>query len=248
MLISLGRRTRILFTNQPTIVVASACSGSYIVLKILDMLFGTFKYYWGYKFEWAHAFACEDDGGKQQFLRDNHSLKVLVDDVEDLKPPTVVDSLSGDTVALPHSTLFVAGFVCVSRAAVSSQRAQNKGCVARGEEKTGVSFANCFQYVKERKPSIVILENVTSLMEKDEKDESDAQHIVKEFQETGYTCTMQVVEARDHGSLAMRKRIFFIAVQGDRKRGLFATVDSEIRQLLQAMQYHAKTLTLRIYW
>ena len=51
MLINLGRRMRILFTHQPTIAVATACSGTDIVLKMLDMIFGTFNSYWGYKFE-----------------------------------------------------------------------------------------------------------------------------------------------------------------------------------------------------
>ena len=67
MLINLGRRMKTLVTNQPTVAVATACSGTDIVLKILDVLSGTFNCYWGYKFEWAHASACEEDGRKQKF-------------------------------------------------------------------------------------------------------------------------------------------------------------------------------------
>ena len=71
------------------------------------------------------------------------------------------------------------------------------------------------RYIRDRKPRMVILENVADLLEKaDESINSDADYVVQELKETaGYTfANWTIMDADKTGSLARRRRLYFQAV------------------------------------
>ena len=146
--------------------VGSACSGTDISTKVLETILMFWRRNFRIGMELVSQFVCEKDPNKQRFLLQNHSPQILVADSAHLGQGSVYNLITRATVVLPYTMLFTAGFTCVSRSPLSCHRKDNKGCVERGAEATGESFAQIFAYVQASRPSIVILENVVQLMEK----------------------------------------------------------------------------------
>ena len=147
--------------------VGSACSGTDISTKVLETILMFWRRNFRIGMELVSQFVCEKKRSRQAtFLLQNHSPQIIVVDSAHLGQGSVYNLITRATVVLPYTMLFTAGFACVSRSPLSCHRKDNKGCVERGAEATGESFAQIFAYVQASRPSIVILENVVQLMEK----------------------------------------------------------------------------------
>ena len=72
------------------------------------------------------------------------------------------------------------------------------------------------------------MENVKELTEKSAVGSSDADLVVSQIQAKGYFAMQSILEALDYGSLARRKRIWFIAVL---RNPTLATSDAVIESL-----------------
>jgi site-specific DNA-cytosine methylase len=109
---------------------------------------------------------------------------------------------------------FGAGFSCRSRSKLNKNRADFVGCCAAGSTsgETGFTWEAVRGYIKRGKPRVVVLENVMDLMQTyGEQEESDATHVVRAMTEMGYAARWVVIEASNHGSIAVRERLYLVA-------------------------------------
>ena len=169
MLQSLMADVQFLAQSLPSqsLTVGSACSGTDISTKVLETILMFWRSNFRVTMELVSQFVCEKEPNKQRFLIENHSPQILVSDSAHLGQGSVYNLITRANVVLPYTMLFTAGFTCVSRSPLSRHRKDNKGCVEKGSEATGESFADNFAYVQASRPPIVILENIVQLMEKD---------------------------------------------------------------------------------
>jgi len=72
------------------------------------------------------------------------------------------------------------------------------------------------QYVDNAKPLAILLENVVGLLADNGDSSSDADHICQELKKRGYWCCWTVLDARDYGSFAARRRVYFLATRQPR--------------------------------
>lgn len=205
--------------------IGTACSGSDVLLIVFHELAKFWSETLGVPFTFRHCFACEKQTPVQAFLLQNFpDLEVLVPDLQFLADETVPcihrDGSTG-FAQLPKVELFAAGFVCKSRSKLNSKAAEHRGCVQRGTDLTGESFAATGAYIRAHRPSLVFLENVGALAEKDpETGVSDAEWIVEWFSQHDYDCVMVKCDAWTYGSLPRRERLYWIAVEDKRKARL----------------------------
>ena len=195
--------------------VATACSGTDIGVKVLARIGEFWRRQHGLHIAFEHILACDKDAAVQYFLREQlPALKMLVGDVMQLGQMRAQCLMTLKQVVVQGSTLFAAGFSCKSRSPQSVNRADNKHCLREAKAcETTITFDQIFAYIKSFHPLIVILENVKELLEKTAEGLCDAEWIIEQFKTAGYGfAAYYIIEARDHGSLPRRRRLYFIAV------------------------------------
>ena len=224
-------RLRAMLKELGTVVMSSACSGCDIAFICCSKLFSYWKATLDVAVDLKHGFVCEKDPSKQKFLQDQHEA-ALFEDVMDLVKARAVDKKSGQVVWIPSCTIFTAGFSCKSRSSLNNKRSNFKSCLQLGmsEAETSQTWEYTFGYIKEQRPPIAILENVTNLMEKDSAkgEKSDAEFIETELQKAGYYVHMLRFDAETFGSRASRVRLYFLAWEV----GVDLTVHNELLQAL----------------
>ena len=205
---------------------ATACSGTDIGMVAGCVFLKWLQAKCGLAWALEHNFACEKVPWKRAFLRSQFPVRCLFSDVAELVSRSAMCQVARKMCYVPWTWLFMAGFSCKSRTAMSSRRAGNKNCVQEQDTTTETSFTweYIFQYIQQRKPRCVILENVKQLLEKslDPDVASDAEYIVGQFAQVGYHCIVHLFDAADHGSRASRLRIYFLAWQ------LHPSLDNEL--------------------
>ena len=129
---------------------------------------------------------------------------------------SIMDPTQERVVRLSKLLLFTAGFICKARSRLNNSASANKGCVQRETESTGVSFRETWEYVKQHRPRVVLLENVVALAEPvPDSAMTDAEYIVDRFLELGYACTVLRCDAWSYGSLARRERLYWMAFESN---------------------------------
>ena len=107
---------------------------------------------------------------------------------------------TGFTVTRPWLLLLVAGSPLRRSQPCESQRLEEQGLCGNGKGSTGTSFAIIKEFVEITRPACVLLENVPSLCERNEKtQESDPDYIVHQLQSMSYFATYRLFDAKDYG-------------------------------------------------
>jgi hypothetical protein len=220
--------------------MGTACSGTDLVVKVMELLIMHWSWRFGINFwdAFKHRFACENVTWKQEFIMAQFpGLPILFGELADLKESSAMNVISGSKKFVSGVTLFIAGFVCKSRSPANVHAKQNKGCVERGTEKTGESFKHCLGYITSHGVLCFLLENVRSLTDLNDADEStaydcDADYITESFKAAGYTTKHVTLKASDYKSETERIRLFFLGFKGCDEGGrIMATLTSIISRL-----------------
>eukprot|EP00959_Pyramimonas_sp_CCMP1952_P466846 9490630-Pyramimonas_sp.AAC.1 len=119
-----------------------------------------------------------------------------------LSRPRAFDVKSGERVVVPQVDVFSAGFTCTTQSNLNSKtRGQRLSPVQTGEGDTGLARRMPADYIQKARPPIVILENLTALMNEAEPGVcADSVAICEFLRSCGYSAraaTSGVVRARD---------------------------------------------------
>ena len=87
--------------------VGTACSGTDVVMRCLNLLFGRWRQLFGVQFRPVHCFSCENKDFKQRFL-DKHWQAPIFADLEDLVNESA-DTTAGKLLMIPLVHLLVVG-------------------------------------------------------------------------------------------------------------------------------------------
>ena len=170
--------------------------------------------------KFVHLYAADYDPEVLDFNSKNSKARYLFGRVKELVEPQVHDHRTGRTVLVPHATLLLMGFVCISRSPNNNKAKMNKGCVSKGIEASGEAFHEGLEVIDTHKPQALMLENLKALTaENDGSDEvdpekqfkSDASFIMGEFGKRGYWIKDFIIDAKDYGSKAKRVRWLALA-------------------------------------
>lgn len=220
------------------ITIGTACSGTDIIVLVLEALSQFWASEYGVQVPLRQAFACESQESVQAFLCQQFpSCEVVFQDVADLaKDHAPACALQAHRLSrVSRVSLFSAGFVCKSRSKFNMHCSANLGCVQSGEDLTGQSWQHVSAYIKHHRPLCVLLECVSDLDQQvPETGISDTQFIVRWLEDNNYGAAAFKVEATAHGSVARRERTFWVAFAGNRE-GLDTRLTS-IPRLLACMR------------
>ena len=117
-----------------------------------------------------------------------------------------------------YARLVHGGFSCVSKSPANFKRSENHRCLSNADNtcETAVTFRAFKDAVAAEHWEIVIAENLLELME-DGGEESDANTVIKEFTDLGYTSESYIVRAEEYGSFTMKNKLFSLASLGLRR-------------------------------
>lgn len=139
--------------------------------------------------------------------------------------------------------MLVAGPSCTSRSPLNPNSADNKGCVKAKQGTTGATFAFSMDYIRTRRPSLVILENVVELSEG--ADSSDAAFIEQQLRGAGYEVQTLPINAMDFGARCRRIRLYWVALRKRRGDCAASRAQGEVLRTLESMK---TTMATPIPW
>ncbi len=119
-----------------------------------------------------------------------------------------------DIKSLPNFDIFVGGFPCQSFSIAGKRKGFN-------DKERGNLFFRIVDILKEKRPQVVILENVKNLKTHD--DGNTFKIIKKTLEELGYSVLAEVLNSMKHGNVPQnRERIFIIGFLDKKKADAFA--------------------------
>ena len=122
----------------------------------------------------------------------------------------------------------------------SRRRILNGRCDADNTCETAVTKFRAFKdAVAAEHWEIVIAENLVDLIE-DGGEESDANTVIKDFTDLGYTCESYIVRAEEYGSFTMKNRLFFVSFLGTSPLQL--RMHERLRRVLSTMRINRDNL------
>ena len=192
--------------------LGTACSGSDIIIHVLTELFTFYKHTYGITLNLRPRFACELDPEKRAFLQAQFDQDTIYENVTELGKQVLPNMVTGRPCHVPATFMFCAGFSCKTRSKLNKHSSAMRNCIqyGAGEAETTQTWIGVQQYLTEKQPRLVLLENVKELTEA--KDGiSDADHIIKTLQGLGYVATYKVFDSGDYGSIQRRLRLYFFA-------------------------------------
>lgn len=199
------------------LVLASACSGSDIFMKVSNCVLSYYNTQHNLSFRSEHAMAVEVVAKKQRFLKTQcPGLKHLFDNVDVLGSLRAPCLKTFTNVVILESNVFVSGFSCTRRSKQNNSRSTFKDCLQHMVEcQTTATFFSILNHLLLMKPMLVILEHVADLLEKAEESlMSDAGFVMTALKKAGYSFARHfIMEAQESGSISRRKRLYFLAIR-----------------------------------
>lgn len=161
----------------------------------------------GIKFRLDHAFCCEEDAGKLDFLRQNFASPLLFSDSRELGNEIARDATSGKPTPVPVSIdIFVASF---SR--VDFFPSKDGGVAAAGRPSVSSSHAlqGCLDFTARHKPRVVLFEMVRDVATQDPASGlRQVDIIIEALRRLGYTAGWRLLDARDYHLPRQRRRVW----------------------------------------
>ena len=224
-------------------------SGTDICMKVVEQLVEFWEDQYDIKVPYTQAFAVEADNAKANWLakqifsqggevkhQSTNNTCIYYDNsdmcnssarcrVHEMQVPT--------GCCVKHCRVVAAGFTCKARSSLNCRVKETRGCVQKGTEGTGESWAAVYGFIMAHHPDAFIGENVMNLnSDVPGSQETDAQYITRKLREAGYgTVELFALDAPRYGSRALRRRLYWLALLGeDRGRGVL------LQSMIKAME------------
>jgi len=166
------------------------------------------------------VWCCDNDPAVQKHLTAEFNPSALFVSASHLLQSKAYDKITGKYIVIPHADVLVGGFVCTSRSKANQNSSENKGCLQRGEGKTGETYKIFRDIALKVGPDLVVSENLVELFQSaDGIEMNDGDFVIKDFTEADYGTAAFITNAGDYGSLATRIRSYFASIQGEAQDG-----------------------------
>ena len=183
-------------------------------LKFIDLFCGIGSFHYSFKkFDWKCVMSCDIDEAARETYKENYGISPM-GDITEIEP-----------INVPAYDILCAGFPCQP----FSNCGQHKGFA----DKRGTLFFNIMKFVKFHKPKIIILENVSGLLNHDEG--KTFERIIREIRLENYTSSFKVIKCSDYGLPQMRKRLIVLGIRND------TSLIKHIDKLLDFEEYKRET-------
>jgi hypothetical protein len=126
-----------------TLKVGSGCSGTDVLCHAVDILCDVLTSAMGVQVGWSHEFAAEKVEFKRRFLAEHWTPRILLADIAELASATGFDTVSMKPAAISRAILAAFGIECDSISGLNCNAKNNRGCVASGNDKTGLRATMC---------------------------------------------------------------------------------------------------------
>lgn len=189
------------------------------MLRVLHHLSNHWRHAYDIHLDFRSSFCCEIDCAKRAFLVAEHDPQVMFENVADLHAPTCNNVCTNERVMVPFADAFAFGFSCASRSPANARSRLNAHCIQqrRADTATFNTYEGGLGYMRRARPPLCIMENVKELEQRPQtgvNPASDAETILQDLREAGYTATYIKFNASEYGSWSNRVRIYFVAYDG----------------------------------
>ena len=187
------------------IYVATMCSGTEAPLFALIASAEALEAQGKPALEFRHIFSAEIEFFKQAFIERNFAPEIMFRDIRELgiEGAKVATTAYGSDVEIPKDSLdiLIAGFSCKDH---SRQNNFQKTLKDNGE--SGETWTAVYQFSKQRRPKVVLLENVKGKKE-------TWNDLVKEWSDIGYEAVWMYLDTKDYYYPQTRERMYMIAIE-----------------------------------
>ena len=136
----------------------------------------------------------------------------------DLSQDAAVDDRTQRLCAVPAVDIFIAGFVCKSVSMQNARRGEAKDCIREASGLTGVTFQGIVEYVKAKRPPVVILENVRGLTVGNLERPPVIRDVERVFHQNDYAFAWRILNTWDFLLPQRRNRCWMWAFRGRRNQ------------------------------
>ena len=150
---------------------------------------------------------------KYKYKKSTHE-SVVIKIGRDLCNEFAFDAKSGEFRAVPAVDIFIAGFVCKSVSSQNQLRCLAKDCIRAGSGLTGGTFKGVVDYVLEKKPAVVILENVIGLTSSNQGGRAVINDVADKFTEIDYAFAYRLLNTSSYLLPHRRNRCWMWAFRG----------------------------------
>jgi DNA (cytosine-5)-methyltransferase 1 len=162
------------------------------------------------KVPYEHMFSCDIDKNVKTQILENFPPKIWYDDLMTRK--------NRDS-STPAVDIYVAGFPC--------QSFSNSGLGLGFDDKRGMVFYGCADYIDSKRPRAFILENVKGLIGHDGGETfKKVKEVLGEIGRGAYEVTTKLLNSQDHGVPQSRPRIYIVGIRRDCKQCDFSFPES----------------------
>lgn len=145
------------------LTVGTGCSGSDVVILVLEKLGKFWDEMLGVRLRFRHVFSIESVAWKREWITSHFQPELVFDDITAIDgSESLHGTLSGELRPLPACDMFFCGIECDTISALNA-RSDLGGCIQGQRGKTGQTAKGCFDYIEKRRPLIWVVENVRSL-------------------------------------------------------------------------------------
>ena len=157
---SVPHRTAIanyIFLQRQT--VGTMCSGSELVAALLAEA----PQHWGEDTQldscnfFEHSFSCENEGYKQQWIKDMFAPALLFGDAGEIARGQGTDLMSSETALVPYVDIFIAGFSCKDVSAMNIWKHLWEQRQAEQDGSTAYTLRCGLTYIDVKRPKIFVL-------------------------------------------------------------------------------------------
>ena len=205
------------YTAAKRLTVGTMCSGTDVAVWALAAVLATLRSSAGVggvgvQHLFRHAFVCEIDARKREFLWSCHNPGIVFTDMSDLgETGWGTDALSGRSDRLPAVDLLIVGFSCKDFSTLNSR--PDKSHILRDSLGTsGSTFQSLVQVLQRQRVPVVITENVPALAHHASEPDSNMAVAMESLQKLGYENYTAFLDPVAFGFPQHRRRLYMVHV------------------------------------
>lgn len=219
------------------IKLGTICSGSEILFTLTPHLEAAIRACSQVAVKLEHAWACEADLGKAEWIAANFDVPYIFLDVGELTSEHgAQEYLTGTKCHPPPVDGLVAGTSCRDASKLNIHQTDMREAIKNGSGTTGSTFAGLVAFATLAKPKFLILENVSQLKDKPKCGGlSNCEAVHKALNSLGYMFTHATFDAEDVGLPARRNRLWMGAWRFDDEEGFTGEDEAYFTQKLRSI-------------